>query len=165
MTFIPADIDGFGAVQPTVEKPMSLPLTYAEDLGAPLIDDGFGNWLVCGPNPPLIGAIALTPGGIDATSLAGVGGFNIRGRKEFPNNTMQATLVQGNKRFRAKYVGTLPATPGGSFGIIRDVDGTWKVNFADNVNTRVKYLGGETALPEGQPVIFVTFLAANIQQN
>lgn len=166
MSFIAADMGvGGGAIQPTVEKPMASPTTYAEAQGALLVDDGTGNWAVCGANPALIGAVALTPGGVDVTSVAGVGGFNIRGRKEFPNNTMQGVLVQNSVRFRAKYAGVLPATTGGSYGVVRDADGVWKVNFADAVNTRVKYLGSETASPESQPYVFVMFLSANIQQN
>lgn len=165
MSFTPAGMAPGGFVPPTVEKPLANPTTYAEQEGALLLDDGAGNWTVCGADPSLIGGVALTPGGVDTTSLAGVGGFNILGRKEFPSGQMQAVLVQGNQRFRARYFGTLPATPGGSYGVVRDTDGIWKVDFTDAVNTRVKYLGGETASPESQPYVFVVFLAANVQQN
>ncbi len=165
MSFILATPGQGSQISPAAEKPMSAPSTYAEQQGALLVDDGSGNWAVCGANPALIGGVAATPGGADTTSLAGVGGFNIRGRKEFPNNTMQAYLTQSFERFRAKYVGAAPANTGGTYGVVRDTDGFWKVNFADTVNARVKLIGLQNASPENQPYCLVEFLSAFVQQN
>jgi hypothetical protein len=166
MSFIVATSMQGAELMPAIEKPMSSPSTYNEQQGALLIDDGSGNWAVCGANPALIGAVALTPGGPDTTSLAGVGSFNIRGRKEFPNNTMQATPVEDYTLFRAKTVGAAPANPvGSSYGVVRDTDGFWKVNFADVVNTRFKVTGYQNVSPENQPYVLGQFLAANVQQN
>ena len=166
MSFIAANAGLGDDMSLIVEKPMQLPVTYAEQQGALLVDDGNGNWAVCGANPALIGAVALTNGGADTTSLAGVGGFNIRGRKEFPNNTMQGILVQNSIRFRAKFIGTIPATAGGSYGVIRDTDGIWKVDFTNTATPRVKLVNiDNTTTPEKQTYVAVTFLAANVQTN
>lgn len=167
MSFISASAGNGQELSPVVEKPMSVPVTYAEQEGALLVDDGNGNWAVCGPDPVLIGAVATTPGGVDTTSLAGVGGFNIRGRKEIPQNVISGTLVQNGMRFLGKYVGTLPAVAGGLYGVIRDpADGFWKVDFNETVNTRLKLVSlANTGSPEKQNMVIVTFLAANVQAN
>lgn len=159
-------VPGQGAMMtPAIEKPMSVPATYAENEGALLIDDGNGNWAVCGPNPPLIGAVAVTPGGNDTTSLAGVGAFNIRGRKEFPTGVMQAIFAGDSQTFLAKFVGTPPTSGRGMFGVIRDTDGFWKINFNDTVNQRVLVTSLQTPTPEAQPYALCQFLAAFTQLN
>lgn len=167
MSFILATPGQGSQITPVVEKPMSAPLTYNEQQGALLIDDGTGNWSVCGADPVLIGAVAATSGGPDTTSLAGVGGFNIRGRREIPTGTIGGYLVQNNERFRAKYFGTPPTNPLGQlFGVIRDpADGLWKVDFTETVNTRLKIVGYQNVSPENQPYVIVEFLLANVQQN
>ena len=166
MTFIPATavMPGSGSA-PVIEYPMADPDNYDEEQGALLLNNGDNEWEVCGTDPDEVGAVAVTPGGPNTTSDANVGGFSILGRAEFPRNQMQGYLVQNNVRFRAKYQGDLPATPGGSYGVTRVVDTGWVVDFNKTTNVVVRYMGGETDSPESQPYVFVTFLTAVVQQN
>lgn len=122
---------GFQLARPSAGSGGKIPLTlarpivagYAEAQGAPLIVDGTGNFAACGADPDTIAAISLTPGGADTS------GFNILGRKEYPALEMQGISIRGSQRFLAPYMGALPAVVGGAFGITRDVDGVWKVDF------------------------------------
>lgn len=131
----------------------------AFEKGALLVQDANGDWAECGVDPATVGAVAESGYGANTSGFGSIGG-----RKEFPPNRMLGTLVQGETRFRAEFVGTLPAAVGGSYGVIRDTDNRWKVDFAETVNTRVKYL---RQIPEelpGTPTeVEVVFLSANVQ--
>jgi hypothetical protein len=52
---------------------------------------------------------------------------------------------------------------GGSYGVVKDSDGKWKVDFSDTTATRVKLVGRRTNSPENLPQVIVTVLAANVQ--
>jgi hypothetical protein len=125
--------------------------------GALLLKDANGDWAECGADPASIAAVALSDYGADT------GGYGSHGTKEFPPGRMQATLVADEQPFHAEYVGTLPAADGGSYGVVRDADGRWKVDFAETVNTRVKLVNRYTNSPENRNRVEVKFLAANVQ--
>ena len=105
----------------------------------------------------LVGMMALAAPAAYAQGGGGQGGG--RGMQRL----MQGITLEGRK-FRAKYVGTLPAVDGGSYGVVKDTDGQWKVDFTDTTATRVKLVGRLTGSPENQAQVLVAFIPANIQQ-
>lgn len=126
--------------------------------GALLLVDANGAYATCGADPAAIAAVAQSDYGPNAT------GFGLASH-EFPPGYMQAVSVQDNQPFHAEYVGALPAANGGSYGVILDADGRWKVDFAEVVNTRVKLVGRLTDSPENRNRVEVVVLAANVQIN
>lgn len=143
-----------GTVGRVVEK--ALAAGYAEEIGALLLVDIDGNYAACGADPALVAAVADTPGGTDTS------GYNITGHKEFPAGYMQGIGVR-NRKFRAFYVGALPAANGGAYGVIRDADGFWKVDFNEVDNPVVTLTGRLTDSPESQLEVIVEFLSARVQ--
>lgn len=138
------------------EKPVASGQAWEE--GALLVMDANGAWTECGADPASIGAVAESAYGSDTT------GFNHFGSKEFPPGYMQGILVNHNQPFHAEYVGTLPAADGGSYGVVRDSDGKWKVDFSDTTATRVKLVSRAwTVAPLNRNRVEVVFLAANVQ--
>lgn len=137
---------------------------YAEAQGALVYIDASNTIVACGADPTLIAGVAVTPGGTDTPSVVAEGGFNILGRKEFPPLSMQAFSIGEEERFIAPYVGTLPTNPGGQYGVIRDTDGVWKVDFNDDVNVVLTYTGNRnTALQGSLPLAICTFLQSVVQ--
>lgn len=131
---------------------------YASGQGALLLVNGSGQFAECGADPALIAAVANTPGGADTS------GFNILGRREFPPNMMQGIYVGNNTRFMFPYMGTLPGADGATYGVTKDADGFWKMDFSKTgAAARVTLVGRETNAPENQPYVFGTFLVANVQ--
>lgn len=125
--------------------------------GALLLVNGSNQVAECGADPASIAAVACTDVGPDTS------GFNRLGQKNFPPGRVQVIRITRERQFRALYVGTLPSVDGGSYGVIKDSDGKWKVDFADTTATRVKLVGRRTNSPENLPQVIVTFLAANVQ--
>jgi hypothetical protein len=156
MSFMLADTNDSQSLPRTVEKPLAA--AQAFERGALLLLNGSDQFAECGADPASIAAVAASPAGTDAS------GFNILGKREFPAGYMQAYAIQGNKRFRARYTGSLPGADGGLFGVVRDTDALWKVDFTETVNTRLKIVGRLTNSPENLPEVLVEFLAANVQQ-
>lgn len=155
MSFILVEPGVGGTVPRIVEK--DLAGGYAALGGALLLVNGSGQYAECGADPALVAAVANSAGGADTS------GFNILGRKEFPSNRMQGIAVQGFRVFKAKYLGTLPGADGGTYGVTRDSDSFWKVDFAKTGGTaRVTLVGRQTQSPENQPYVLVSFLAANV---
>lgn len=146
---------GAQGVPRVVEKPLAA--GQAGNTGALMLADASDNWAECGADPAAIGGVALSGFGADA------GGFNILGKKEFPPGKLECFALEGLE-FTAKYVGALPAANGGSFGVIRDTDGDWKVDFNDTTAQRVKLIDRRTASPENVGRVVVSFIAANIQR-
>jgi len=142
-------------IPPTRNFPLAAGAAF--EIGALLVRDANGAWAECGADPASIGGVAEAPAGTDTS------GFIRTGKREFPPGYMQATLVQGEVPFLARYVGTLPAANGGSYGVVRDTDGLWKVDFSDTTATRVKLTGRRTDAPENLALVEVVFLAANVQ--
>jgi hypothetical protein len=109
---------------------------------------------------PAVGAVTFvsqTPFG------AGTTGFGeIAGRREFPAGKAVVTDAFATT-FRCEYTGTLPASSGGSYGVVRGADGKWRVNFADTVAPlQVRYIGRVSDLPPGvvPRLVEVEFIAA-----
>lgn len=143
------------AVPRVAQRPLAAAQAFLA--GAALLVDANGAYAECGADPAAIAAIALAPCGTDAS------GFNILAKKEFPPGYMQAIPLRDTIPWVAPYVGTLPAADGGSYGIVRDTDLQWKVDFTDTTATRVKLIGRRTTSPENLALVIVTFLVANIQ--
>lgn len=139
----------------TVEK--NLAAAQAFEAGALLVADGSDNWAECGANPASIGGIAIAPAGTDTS------GFNRFAKREFPPGKMQAIAPGPTVFFTARYLGSLPGANGASYGVVRDTDLFWKVNFADTTNLRVKLLDRRTNSPENIARVVVSILAANVQ--
>lgn len=137
-----------------VEKPLA---TATLTQGALMLENGSAQFAECGADPVSIGAVAATPAGTDAS------GFNILGKKEFPAGFMQGIVLDAQIVFRAKYVGGLPAADGGVYGVVKDADNDWKVDFTDTTATRVRLVGRLTNSPENLPEVLVRFIAANLQ--
>lgn len=155
MSFRLANPDGQSA-PPTVERDLAAGASFPQ--GSLMLVNASGQYAECAADPASIAAVAATPCGADTS------GFNMLGRKEFPSGKMQGINLH-RQRFRARYVGTLPAADGGSYGVVKDTDGQWKVDFAETVATRVKLVGRLTNSPINQPEVLVEFIEANIQQN
>ncbi len=114
---------------------------------------------VVDPDPALatIAAVALSDWGPGAGSLFPLG------TREFPPGFMQAYIIQDDVPFLAQYVGALPATEGGTYGVVRHA-GLWKVDFTDTVATRVRLVDLRTAIaPTARPEIGVVFLPGFMQ--
>jgi hypothetical protein len=127
-----------GKIPYTFER--ALASGYAEAQGALVLIDGTNKIAACGADPTSVAGVALTPGGTDTS------GFNILGHKEFPAGYMQV-IACGDEHFLAPYVGTLPTNPGGQYGVVRDSDGVWKVDFAETTTKVVTYVGIPTFSP------------------
>lgn len=140
---------------PTVELPIAAGGAWSQ--GALLLKDANGALAECGADPAAIAAVGIEDVGTDS------GGYGGHGTKEFPPGYAHATKVQGDQQFHAEYIGTLPAADGGSYGVVKDSDGFWKVDFSDTTATRVKLVGRMTASPENRNRVLVVFLAANVQ--
>ena len=125
--------------------------------GALLVRNANAEWAECGADPAAIAAVAEHGVGAD---VSGYAPLNV---KEFPPGQAIGTLIQGETAWRAEYVGTLPAADGGSYGVVRDTDGRWKVDFADTVATRVRLVNRFTRSPENVAQVEVVFLPANVQ--
>jgi hypothetical protein len=158
MSFILADMANMGIGQRVVER--TIGAGYAALYGALLVVDGTGNYAEAGADPATINAVALTRGGADTS------GFAIIGRKEFPSNKVQGVNPSGRK-FRAKYLGTLPANSGSTYGVTRDTDSYWKVDFSKTGATaRVTLISlFLTGAPELVNEVLVQILDANIGPN
>lgn len=155
MSFQLAHLDG-ARVPRTVEKPVAAGASFAR--GALLLVDANGAYAECGADPAAVAAVSNSDYGSDAS------GFNPTGRMEFPPGFMQGTSVQGEHVFSAEYVGTLPAAGGGSYGVVKDTDGRWKVDFGETTNTRVKLVNlGWTRSPLNKNRVLVSFLPGNVQ--
>lgn len=126
--------------------------------GALLLVDANGAYATCGADPAAIAAVAESDYGTNST------GFGLASH-EFPPGFMQGSSVSDSQPFHAQYVGTLPAADGGSYGVVLDTDGQWKVDFTDTVATRVKLVKKLTDSPENRNRVEVVFLAANVQIN
>lgn len=155
MSFITARLHGT-KVPPVRELVVASGQAFSK--GALLIRDANGAWAECGADPAVVGAVAESDFGVDAS------GFSRLGRSEFPPGFMQATKVQGEQSFHAEYVGVLPAAAGGSYGVVRDTDGRWKVDFADVVNQVVRLVNLEwTQDPINKNRVEVVFLPGVVQ--
>lgn len=142
------------AVPRIVEKNLAAAQAFLE--GALLLADASDNYAECGADPASIGGVAVSAAGADAS------GFNRFAKKEFPPGKMQAIALPGIV-FSARYVGSLPAANGASYGVVRDTDTYWKVDFAEVTNLRLKLVDRRTNSPENIARVLVIFLTANIQ--
>lgn len=150
MSFEIAYPEGVG-VGRVVNRPIAA--AQAWEVGALLNIDGNGALVEVGADPAAVAAVALAPTGADTS------GFNILAQKAFPPGTMQAATVR-DRKFTAAYVGALPAADGGSYGVVRDTDGKWKVDFTEVVALVVKLVDRRTASPENVARVVVEFLPA-----
>lgn len=153
MSFTVARLRGT-KVTPVVE--LAVASSQAWEPGALLVKNGSGIWAECGADPTSVAAVALSGYGADSS------GFTY-GRREFPPGMMQGAKVQDEISFLAKYVGTLPAADGASYGVVRDTDGQWKVDFSDTTNLVVRLVGRRTNSPENVAKVEVVFLPAVVQ--
>lgn len=137
-----------------IQKALAASQTFNN--GALLVVDSNDNWAECGADPAAVAAVALSAAGADTS------GFNILGKFDFPPGFMDGMTLRGTQ-YTAKYVGTLPAANGGLYGVVRDTDNDWKVDFTEITATVVKLVGRRTDSPENLPLVVVEFLPDIIQ--
>lgn len=138
-------------IPPAVEKD----LATGEDflLGALLIVNASDEYAEAGADPAAVAAVALSGAGTESDP------FRRPTNREFPPGKMQAIPVQGERKFRSFYVGTLPSEAGGEYGVVRDTDEKWKVDFNETTTTVVKLQSIKpTEEPLNQNEVVVTFL-------
>jgi hypothetical protein len=155
MSFFASRLAARGGTPRTRELPVAAGAAFYR--GALLLKNGSGAWAECGADPASVGGIANSDFQADTT------GFSHLGRSEFPPGYMQATSVTNEQPFLAKYVGTLPAADGGSYGVVRDTDGLWKVDFTETTALVVKLVNRRTNSPENVGLVEVVFLPAVVQ--
>lgn len=143
------------AVPRIVQK--ALAASQATAAGALYIADGSDNFAECGADPAAIAGVGLFACGADTS------GFNILGKKEFPPGYMEVYALTPEIQFSAKYVGSLPAVNGGSFGCVKDSDGLWKIDFAETTAAQWKLVDRRTTSPENIARVIVVPLVAKIQ--
>ena len=143
------------AVPRIIEK--SLAAAQAFEVGALLVADASDNWAECGADPASIAAVACSPAGADST------GFNVLGRREFPSGKVQAIALSAEVPLSCKYVGALPAANGGSYGVVKDTDGFWKLDFSETTAAQFKLVDRRTNSPENIGRVIVIPLVAKIQ--
>lgn len=143
------------AVPRIIEK--ALAAAQAGEAGALMIADGSDNWAECGADPASIGAVALSPFGTDT------GGFNILGKREFPPGRLQCIPLTPDVPLTCKYVGSLPGANGGTYGVVRDTDSQWKLDFTEVTAMQFKLVDRRTASPENIARVVVLPLVAKIQ--
>lgn len=97
--------------------------------GALVLLQSDNEWAECGADPAAVAAVGLHAYG---SNTSGFGA--IAGRKEFPPNKLVAIPVKG-RHFRAQYVGTAAL---GEFGVIKDSDDEWKVDFNETTTKVVR---------------------------
>jgi hypothetical protein len=153
VSFQQAHPDGL-AVPRIVEK--SLAAAQAFNAGALLVADSSDNYAECGADPAAIGAVAVSGAGSDTS------GFNRFAKKEFPPGKMQGITLPGIV-FTCKYVGTLPAANGASYGVVRDTDSDWKADFTELASPVLTLVGRRTDSPENIARVVVVFLSGVIQ--
>lgn len=143
------------AVPRVVQRPLAAAQAFLS--GSLVLVDANGAVAECGADPASIAGVSLAPCGADTS------GFNILAKKEFPLGNMQFIPLTTDQMFIANYVGTLPAADGASYGVVKDTDNFWKVDFSDTTNLRVKLVGRRTTSPENLALVYVLFLSTNIQ--
>lgn len=85
--------------------------------------------------------VALAPYGVEGTvPYDGAPSMDILGGLGILPGRMQVVPIVRNvpNVFTAQYSGNLPATAGGSYGVVRGSDRVWRVNFADTTDPIVK---------------------------
>lgn len=125
--------------------------------GALLVVNGSNQYAECGADPASVAAVSLVA--VGPTTEIG----NHLGVSEFPPGYAQGEAVQDEVEFRAQYVGSLPANPGGSYGVVKGADGLWRVDFSETTALVVKYLRSLASSPENLPEVIVSFLGAVVQ--
>lgn len=139
-------------------KELAVAAGQAFKKGALLLKNASGLYAECGADPTVVSAIAES----DFGTSTGIG--NHLGADGFPPGMMQGTKVQGEQPFHAEYVGTLPAAPGASYGVVRDTDLRWKVDFSDTTNLVVRLISLEwTQAPLNKNRVEVCFLPTVVQ--
>ncbi len=154
MSFQVAYPDGM-AVGYMVDGPLAA--SQAFPVGSLLIRDSDFAFAECGADPAAVAAVALAPCGTDSS------GFNILAHKEFPPGRMQVCPVQNKRAFTALYVGSLPAADGALYGVVKDTDDIWKVDFNETTATVVKLIGRRTDSPENIARVIVEFIDDVVQ--
>lgn len=138
-----------------VTKPLAASQAFLE--GALVLLDSNFACAECGADPAAIAGVALSGCGADSS------GFNILGKKEFPPGYMQILTLSAEVPLSCAYVGTLPAADGGSYGVVKDTDGYWKLDFAETTAAQFKLVDRLTNSPENIGRVIVIPLVAKIQ--
>lgn len=143
------------AVPRIVQK--ALAASQAFLAGALVLADGSDNFAECGADPAAVAGVALSGCGADAS------GFNILAKKEFSPGYMQVIALDPAVALSCKYVGTLPAANGASYGVVKDSDGLWKLDFSEVTTKQFKLVDRRTTSPENIARVIVLPLVAAIQ--
>jgi hypothetical protein len=153
MSFILAETQSM-SVPRVIDRPLAAGASFLR--GSAVLVDASGNIAECAANPAAIAGFSESGAGTD-TNI-----FNNLRTRGFPPGRMQFVSCR-NQVYRCKYLGTLPAADGGTYDIIKDSDGLWKVNFASSAAARVKLVGRLTNSPENVAEVKVRVIDANVQ--
>lgn len=135
---------------------VTYPLAAAQDFerGALVLRNADGNIAECGADPASIAGVAL----------AAVADYAWQD-DTFGKVSPRVPVATADQEFRGTLLGTFAAADvGASYGVV-DSAGTWVVDKADAVNTRVQIVGvdDEVAVGDVNPPVRFVFLVANRQ--
>lgn len=104
-----------------------------------LVDEEFVE--ATSPDPDTVTHVAQAPYGVPTVAPTFDGFGLIGNQRGFPPGRVVVSEAAEVKYYRAQFLGDLPADRGGLYGVEKDVDGLWKVNFATVVGDLVvKYI-------------------------
>lgn len=119
---------------PTVRQRAIVPGSTGRK-GALLTQTNVGQYAeVTSPNPALntICSVALSDWGPATGSLFPLG------TKEFPPGFLEAWVLDGSTPYLCQYNGALPAAEGGTYGVVKDTNGLWRVDFTNTTSPVVR---------------------------
>lgn len=156
MSFQLATLAPGGDIPPTAQRPLASGEDFED--GALLLVNASDEFAECGADPDSVAAVAESGAGAESDA------FRRPANREFPPGYMQGTPVRDERLFTAEYVGTLPAAAGGSYGVVKDTDDRWKVDFDETTNLVVKLQDiHPTESPFNDNRVIVSFLTDVVQ--
>jgi hypothetical protein len=159
MSFIEARL-AHQSVPRAWETPVAVEQSFEKGALGSLVDGAFTE--ADDPAAGDVTHVSQTPFG----ASGGKYGASLLGRLEFPPG-MAIVTEAFDTTFRAEFVGDLPALPGGEYGVVRDTDGRWKVDFDDAVGGVVRYLRPVSDLPGTESdeleEVFPTFVLREVE--
>lgn len=154
MTFFPARLNA-QSVPRTLEKPVAAGEEFEKGALGSLVADEFTEAAA----DPAVGAVTFVAANAFGANATGFGA--IAGNREFPPGRMVIYDAFASP-FRCEWEGTYPAALGGSYGVVRSADGSWRVNFDDVVAPlQVRHIGPPLDdLPDEPLLVEVEFIPA-----
>lgn len=150
MSFRPTTYENGGQI---TARELAVVAAGSWNSGALIVTNASGEATECGADPALIAGISLSNVG------TGTGPLYPLGVREFPPGRCTVLPISPDYTFTCQYKGTL-GTLGTAYGVVKDTDGLWKVDFSDvgGTTTRVTLVDkSQTAAPLLQNRVSVKF--------